>query len=345
MARKQNANFLKLHYDKILVVASLLLLVGSLVALVSGTSAANAERNAFRRDMERMKPVNPRADRISDFTYAAAGEMLENPYVMPTGGTFLVAAERVSCVQCRRPIRIDADDCPYCKAEQPTGEVADDWDSDSDGIPDSVESALGLNPRDPLDAEGDMDADGFTNLEEFLAKTDPRDAKVHPPKFDFLRVAGIEVKKFPFVLKSHTETGKNVRFQFNITRGGSQSFMVRKGETLGKTGYVLADYETKEEEVLVKGLTKPRKMKLATVTLKKDKDTLVVKEGEPPVNGMYIVSFVCLKDAERTVYTAERGGSFEFEGETFLLDGIKQKDETAEITQKSTGRSWTVPKE
>ena len=96
MARKQNANFLKQHYDKILVVASLLLLVGSLAALVSGTSAANAERNAFRRDMEGMKPVNPRADRISDFTYAAAGEMLENPYAMPTGGTFLVTnAEQV----------------------------------------------------------------------------------------------------------------------------------------------------------------------------------------------------------------------------------------------------------
>ena len=38
MARKQNASFLKLHYDKILVLASLLLLVGSLVALISATS-------------------------------------------------------------------------------------------------------------------------------------------------------------------------------------------------------------------------------------------------------------------------------------------------------------------
>ena len=41
MARKQKANFLKQHYDKLLVVASLLLLIGSLGALVSGTSAAN----------------------------------------------------------------------------------------------------------------------------------------------------------------------------------------------------------------------------------------------------------------------------------------------------------------
>ena len=342
MARKQNANFLKQHYDKILVVASLLLLVGSLVALISGTSDANARRRVFQADLKRMRPDNPRAEKISDFAFSAANEMLEVPYQMPTGGTFLVAAERVYCVQCRRPIRLDADSCPYCRAEQPTGEVSEDWDSDGDGIPDAVETALGLNPRDPTDAEGDMDADGFTNLEEYQAKTDPAEAASHPPKFDFLRVSGIEVRKFPFVLKSHTESNNKVRFQFNR---GNQSYMLLKGQTLGKTGYVLSDFSVTEEEVKVKGLSKPRKMRLATVTLVKDKDKLVLKEGEPPINGMFVVSFVCLKDAERTVYTAERGGSFEFEGETFVLDGIDQKAGTADVTQKSSGRSWTVPKE
>ncbi|MBQ9726538.1 MAG: hypothetical protein IJV65_03425 [Kiritimatiellae bacterium] len=340
MARKQKTNFFKQHYDKLLVVASLLLLVGSLGALVAGTSAANAERDAFQRDMKRMK-TDFRAEKLSGFTFDAATGLLENPYQMATGGTFLVAAERVSCVSCRRPIRIDADECPYCQAAQPTGEVSDDWDSDGDGIPDSVETAWGLNPRDPTDAEGDMDKDGFTNLEEYQAGTDPEDPKVHPPKFDFLRVSDIEVKKFPYVLKSHTEMGKNVRFQFNR---GNQSFMLRKGDQLHKTGYALSDFEVKEEEVMVKGLGM-RKRKLATVTLVKDKDKLVVKEGEPPINGMFVVSFVCLKDAERTVYTAERGGSFEFDGEEFLLDGISQKDGTADITRKSTGTSWTVPKE
>ncbi len=340
MARKQKSNFLKQHYDKLLVVASLLLLVGSLVALVLGTSDANRERDEFQRDMKRMK-TDFRAEKLSGFTFEAATGLLENPYQMATGGTFLVAAERVACVNCHRPIRIDADQCPYCQAAQPTGEVSDDWDSDGDGIPDSVETAWGLNPRDPTDAEGDMDKDGFTNLEEYQAGTDPEDPKVHPPKFDFLRVSDIEVKKFPYVLKSHTEMGKNVRFQFNR---GNQSFMLRKGDQLHKTGYVLSDFEVKEEEVMVKGLGM-RKRKLATVTLVKDKDKLVVKEGEPPINGMFVVSFVCLKDAERTVYTAERGGSFEFDGEEFLLDGISQKDGTADVTRKSTGTSWTVPKE
>lgn len=342
MARKQNANFFKQHYDKILVVASLALLVASLAVLVSGTSEAKRERADFARDMDRIKQTDRRAEKISDFSFVRAAEQLETPYRMSTGGTFLVAAERVSCVQCRRPIRLDADECPYCLAEQPTGEVSADWDSDGDGIPDAIETAWGLNPRDPADAEQDLDADGFTNLEEYLAKTDPADPKVHPPKFDFLRVADIEVRKFPFVLKSHVENSKGVRFQFNR---GNQSYMLVKGQTLAKTGYVLSDFGIKEEEVKIKGLAKPRKMKLATVTLTKEKDQLVVKEGEPPINGMYVVSFVCLKDAERTVYTAERGGSFEFDGEEFLLDGINQKDGTADITLKSSGRSWTVPKE
>lgn len=45
-------------------------------------------------------------------------------------------------------------------------------DSDGDGIPDAAEIAMGLNPNDPADAALDDDADGMTNLEEYLAGTD-----------------------------------------------------------------------------------------------------------------------------------------------------------------------------
>ncbi len=49
-------------------------------------------------------------------------------------------------------------------------------DTDGDGMPDSWEAANGLNPFDPGDADGDLDDDGATNLEEFNAQTDPTDA-------------------------------------------------------------------------------------------------------------------------------------------------------------------------
>ena len=46
-------------------------------------------------------------------------------------------------------------------------------DSDSDGMPDSWESAHGLNPADPSDAALDPDGDGLSNALEFVLGTNP----------------------------------------------------------------------------------------------------------------------------------------------------------------------------
>ena len=47
------------------------------------------------------------------------------------------------------------------------------FDSDSDGMPDAWESLYGLDLNDPSDASSDLDNDGVTALEEFLAGTIP----------------------------------------------------------------------------------------------------------------------------------------------------------------------------
>ncbi len=52
---------------------------------------------------------------------------------------------------------------------------ATDPDDDNDGMPDSFETANGLDPLDPRDAAQDADADGSTNREEYDAGTDPND--------------------------------------------------------------------------------------------------------------------------------------------------------------------------
>lgn len=46
-------------------------------------------------------------------------------------------------------------------------------DRDRDGMPDRWESRFGLDPEDSSDHSGDLDGDGYTNLEEYLNGTDP----------------------------------------------------------------------------------------------------------------------------------------------------------------------------
>jgi hypothetical protein len=47
-------------------------------------------------------------------------------------------------------------------------------DADGDGMPDDWETKYGLNPYHSLDAAGDLNGDGYTNIEEFLNGRDPR---------------------------------------------------------------------------------------------------------------------------------------------------------------------------
>jgi len=43
-------------------------------------------------------------------------------------------------------------------------------DADHDGMPDAWERARGLNPENSDDANGDLDGDGYTNVEEYLSE-------------------------------------------------------------------------------------------------------------------------------------------------------------------------------
>ncbi len=58
-----------------------------------------------------------------------------------------------------------------------------DLDSDDDGMPDAFELANGLDPLNSDDAQRDNDGDGYTNVEEFLAGSDPNVPDASLPTF------------------------------------------------------------------------------------------------------------------------------------------------------------------
>lgn len=64
-------------------------------------------------------------------------------------------------------------------------------DSDGDGMPDSWENQYGLNPTNAADAGLDLDSDGLTNLEEYIAGTNPTTNNPNDP-FSALRIISIE---------------------------------------------------------------------------------------------------------------------------------------------------------
>lgn len=120
--------------------------------------------------------------RVDGTTRALANSSLGTPRL----GANRVSSFRLECVGATRPTRAKFDARIISEYQGGTGRVgigasnqrnfsghpasrhSTAYDSDRDGMADAWEISLGLNPNDAVDANGDADKDGYTNLEEFL---------------------------------------------------------------------------------------------------------------------------------------------------------------------------------
>lgn len=110
------------------------------------------------------------------YDYDSAGNILS---IVSAGGVVITDSDNDG-------IADSSDNCPNVhntnQLNTDTDSLGDacDPDDDNDGMPDDWEISFGLNPVDNSDAQTDTDLDGFTNLQEYEAGTDPTDSNSVP---------------------------------------------------------------------------------------------------------------------------------------------------------------------
>lgn len=336
------------YYDKLIFVVVLLLLLGSLAYLALVAMSGKKDEEQFieklnlRQTAETPKP-------LSLAKYESAAKALQSPMHLeiPDGqkASFITPERRVQCEECRFPIPSDAKTCIFCGKEQMVMPAArEDLDSDGDGIPDKVELAWGLDPNDPADAKGDLDSDGFTNLDEFLAKTDPKDPKSHPALINMLRVKEMRTKKMPVVLKSVNKMPDGYRMVFHREGKYAQDFQVRDGEKVGDTDYQVVKFEYKVERRNDERTGLPKEYNVSAADLKRLSDGKVVTVvcGEPAKDTD--VEVVIVLTVDNTEYPVLEKGKFKVREETYLVEAVDPAKVTVMIMNEATGQEKVVRK-
>ena len=359
-------NFFKAHWDWLVALAGLLMLGFAAFYLIQAIEQtpedAKASYDAFKKGLnpprESVEPVN------LDLPQKAFKELKAPSKLQaldPKKKSFLGSERRVFCQKgdesskkeaCGRPIPADAELCPYadCRMKQHVAKV--EVDSDGDGLPNDWEKKYALNPNDSTDADKDADNDGFTNREEFEAKTDPRDPKDHPDYWDSLAVAGqAQETTLPFWFKNHSSAGnRGTRYYFqmldkngnDLKRYGTADALKDEevvfkqvGKTGFKTGFFVGDFAKKTEMREIagsKGLKKSVDVSTLELVRKADgkKLSVTINVRHIPIETQVPLKYT--RGQSSWDKTVSEGTEFDLNGEKFRVVKLKTSEKGSEVT-------------
>ena len=337
IARTGSRGFFAAHYDWLaLGVGVIALGVGAAFYVsVLGEDPDEAAADAVRR-IDRMKPAETGVAPVDLSALQSATSLIRKPVLLaeidPRAESFLASERRVLC-KCGKAISGDVKAvpaCPYC-GEKQQEEKKPVLDADGDGLPDDWEKRYGLNPNDPADANADLDGDEFTNIEEYAAKTDPKNPKDHPDYLDSLKIElPLKETSMPFVFRKANKIPAGWRCEFfdparkdDYGRKGLTMTAI-VGEEIADTGFLLKSHVAKTAKQAIKGgegLMKTVDASEVVVERKQDgkQITLVVQQGKS-------VKLSSVDVQATLVY--ERGASKRFDvvpGDEIVLSGTKYK--------------------
>jgi len=221
----------------------LLLLLCSAVFLVLQVKHKTEEQSAL------LPPVQfTKAERVNLVAEEKKLEVLVRTNLMDVARGVMGDELRVSCInpKCGKPIPFRAAICPFCAAKQPEEADADKECTLNDGIPDMWKKKYGFDILDASVAKADPDGDGFSNLEEYRAGTNPLDPKSHPDVASKLRVWGIRQRAFKLRYMSSMQPISGTNMTFGINLPSKRTVFVKLGESA--EGYKVVAHEPKAAE-------------------------------------------------------------------------------------------------
>jgi hypothetical protein len=313
---------LKSIYDRLIAGVVLIGLIASLGYLAWHVGSVQTAQEAFIAEIDGIRPAHPEAQPVDVSPFEAALASVRQPaqIAIPADGPKMwVPGTRVQCVDCRRPIPYEAENCPFCRARQPVDPTEDpDRDLDRDGIKDVWEEKHGLDPRDPADAEKDSDGDGFTNIEEFLARpqTSPTDSNDSPSIVMKLCVQNLVADPFHLRFKSVIRLpGGEKQFAIN-TRGDSKTYFKKPGEEV--EGFLLHEFEPKVRRVERFG--RVMNIDVSVLTLKRGDKLIRLTKGK----GVEYSEYTCtlLFKADDSTYKLRLNDEFDLQGKRYRLIDI-----------------------
>ena len=308
ITRTGGRGFLAAHYDWLVLGVGIIVLGVGIVVYVSslGEDPDEAAAEAVAR-IDRMKPAETGVASLDLSEYQSVSSAIRRPVLLAEidgrAESFLASESRVLCSKCGKAISGDVvavPACPYCGEKQKVAKKPV-LDADGDGLPDEWEKKYGLNVNDASDANADLDGDEFTNLEEYLAKTDPTDPKDHPDYLDSLKIVlPLKETSMPFAFRKATKIPAGWRCEFfDPSRKDDYG---RKGKVLTaivgeeivdkdldpkkaqKSGFVLKSYTAKSEKRAIPGSELKKTVDVSEAVVERKGDgkviTLVIQEGK-----------------------------------------------------------------
>jgi hypothetical protein len=158
----------------------------------------------------------------------------------------------------------------------------------------------GLDLNDPTMLDADSDQDGFSNRDEFLADTDPKDSNSRPGVSKSIRVKEYTEVRLPFVLRAVEGSTATVEFtadglgqrekvkagdtirgtKLRVDRVSAGTDTDKHGEKVDMSQVVMTDSDTQDRVVAVKDLPTRTSASFATLTDPEGKLTMKVREGD-----------------------------------------------------------------